>query len=131
MIQKLASRKPNFFRVFKDKQHGFPAHVALKNPFFVIGTGRNMIRRAFNEFPFFSHKISSTLYMARKYRFAWIFDDFFTRKKVTDTLLCGKLDSVSSPRKRGGRRFRRFVCENQPLPPPCLPFAPPAFSLLF
>jgi hypothetical protein len=49
-----------FLCVLKDKQHDFSPHVALKNPFFVVGSGRNVIRRPFNEFPFFPHKISST-----------------------------------------------------------------------
>jgi hypothetical protein len=54
------SKTKLFLCVLKDKQHGFSPHSALKNPFFVIGSGRNMIRRPFNKFPFFSHKISST-----------------------------------------------------------------------
>jgi hypothetical protein len=45
--------------VLKNKQHDFSSHIALKDPLFVIGSGRNMIRRPFNEFPFFPHNIAS------------------------------------------------------------------------
>jgi hypothetical protein len=54
---KIRQPKGEFFPcVLKDKRHGFPPHIALKNPLFVIGPGRNMVRRPLGKFTFFSHK---------------------------------------------------------------------------
>jgi hypothetical protein len=66
-----------FFCIMQDKQHGFFADITLKNPFFVIGPGRNMIYRPFNKFPFFPHKLPPHTYiMVRKCSFAWCLAPF-------------------------------------------------------
>jgi hypothetical protein len=69
---KIGKGEAEFFPgIPQDKQHGFSPHIAFKNPFLVIGPGRNVIRRPFNEFPFFPHKTTSTYIYGAKVPFCF------------------------------------------------------------
>jgi hypothetical protein len=91
-----------FFGILENKQHGFSPHIALKNPLFVIGPGRHVIRRPINEFPFFPHERTSVPDMVRKRRFASVPDAFFCKKsKFGAWHLCGiRCLALTSCRRR-------------------------------